>query len=192
MSAHTLDKSAFSFAIGWENDHEEIVRVAHSIIKGNSRNAIRMRNFFYQCFKGYWDSDNQRFQFGAHPLGLIYNEARQVVGVGGDAPLDVQNEVNISESNWTNIFKEKAIDFLLEQHSPATMRVLQQMQTSQYMRDTLEIDGPARRTRAAVRRALDMNPANEAGPSNPRPGYEIPLPVDEPRRVVVVDDTDSD
>ena len=37
-----------------------------------------------------------------------------------------------------------------------------------------------------------MNPANEAGPSNPRPGYEIPLPIDEPERVVVVDDTDSD
>ena len=36
MSVHTLDKSAFSFAIGWENDHEEIVRVANSIIKGNS------------------------------------------------------------------------------------------------------------------------------------------------------------
>ena len=100
--------------------------------------------------------------------------------------------MNIAESNWTSIFKEKAIDFLLEQHSPATMRVLQQMQTSQYMRDALEIDGPARHTHAAVRRALDMNPTNEAGPSNPRPGYEIPLPTDELRRVVVVDDTDSD
>ena len=136
--------------------------------------------------------DNQRFQFGAHPLGLIYNGAGQVVGVGGDAPLDVRNEVNIAESNWTNIFKEKAVDFLLEQHSLATMRVLQQMQSSWYMRDALEIDGPTRHTRAAVRRALDMNPANEAGPSNPRPGYEIPLPIDESRRVVLVDDTDSD
>ena len=154
MSAHTLDKSAFNFAIGWENDHEEIVRVTNSIIKGNSRTANGVRNFFYQCFKGYWDLDNQRFQFGTHPLGLIYNEARQVVGVGGDAPLEVRNEVNIVESNWTSIFKEKAVDFLLEQHSPATMRVLQQMQTSQYMRDALEIDGPARHTCAAVRRAL--------------------------------------
>ena len=72
------------------------------------------------------------------------------------------------------------------------MRVLQQMQTSQYLRDALELDGPARRTRAVARRVLDMNPTNEAGPSNPRPGYEIPLPIDEPRGVVVVDDTDSD
>ena len=194
MSAHILDKSAFSFAIGWENDHEEIVRVANSIVKGNSQTANGVRNFFYQCFKGYWDLDNQRFQFGTHPLGLIYNKAGQVVGVGGDAPLDVRNEVNIAESNWTSIFKEKAVDFLLEQHSPATMRVVRQMQSSQYMRDTLEIDGPARHTRAAVRRALNMNPANEAGTSNPRPRYEIPLPTDrtEEHRVVVVDDTDSD
>ena len=193
MSAHTLDKSAFSFAIGWENDHEEIVRVANSIIKGNSRTAIGVRNFFYQCFKGYWNLDNQRFQFGTHPLGLIYNEAGQVVGVDGDAPLEVQNEVNIAESNWTSIFKEKAVDFLLEQHSPATMRVLRQMQSSQYMRDALEIDGLARHTHAAVRRALDMNPANEAGPSNLRPRYEIPLPTDrtEEHRIVVVNDTDS-
>ena len=194
MSAHTLDKSAFSFAIGWKNDHEEIVRVANSIIKGNSRTAIGVHNFFYQCFKGYWDLNNQRFQFETHPLGLIYNEAGQVVGVGGDAPLDVRNEVNIAESNWTSIFKEKAVDFLLEQHLPATMRVLQQMQSSQYMTDALEIDGPTRHTGTAVKQALDMNPANEAGPSNPRPGYKIPLPTNrtEEHRIVVIDDTDSD
>ena len=62
------------------------------------------------------------------------------------------------------------------------------------MRDALKIDGPARHTCAAVKRALDMNPANEAGPSNLRPGYEIPLPTDriEEHRVVVVDDTNSD
>ena len=62
------------------------------------------------------------------------------------------------------------------------------------MRDALEIDGPTKHTCAPVRRALDMNPANKAGPSNPRPGYEIPLPINrnEEHRVVVVDDTDSD
>ena len=101
--------------------------------------------------------------------------------------------MNIAESNWTSIFKEKAIDLLLEQHSPATMRVLQQTQSSQYMRDALEIDGPARHTRAAVKRALDLNPTNKAGPSNPRHGYEIQLPSNstEEHRVLV-DDTDSD
>ena len=86
--------------------------------------------------------------------------------------------MNIAESNWTSIFKEKAIDFLLEQHSPATMRILWRMQSSQYMRNALDIDESARNTRAAVKQALDMNPANEAGPSNPRHGYEIQLPSD--------------
>ena len=101
--------------------------------------------------------------------------------------------MNIAESNWTSIFKEKAVDFLLEQHSPATMRVLRQMQSSQYMRDALDINGPARNTRAAVKRALDMNPANEAEPSNPRRGYEIQLPSDSTEgHMIQVDDTDSD
>ena len=156
--------------------------------------AIGVRNFFYQCFKGYWDSENQRFQFGTHPQGLIYNEVGHVVGVDENASLQTRNEVNIVESNWTSIFKEKAVNFLLEQHTPATMRVLQQIQNSQYMRDALDIDGPARHTRAAVRRALDMNPTNEAGSSNPRRGYEIQLPTDRTKehRIVVVDDIDSD
>ena len=193
MSAYSLNKSAFSFAIGWENDHEEILRVANSIIKENSRSAIGVCNFFYQCFKDYWDSENQRFQFGTHPLGLIYNEVGQVLGVGENAPLETRNEVNIVESNWTSIFKEKAVDFLLEKHSPTTMRVLRQMQSSQYMRDALDIDGPARNTCAAVKRALDMNPANEVGPSNPRHRYEIQLLSNSTEgHMIQVDDTDSD
>ena len=99
MSAHTLNKSTFSFAIEWENDHEEIVRVANSIIKSNSRMAIGVCNFFYLCFKGYWDLENQRFQFGTHPQGLIYNEVGQVVGVGENALLQTRNKVNIAKSN---------------------------------------------------------------------------------------------
>ena len=73
------------------------------------------------------------------------------------------------------------------------MRILQQMKSSQYMRDTLDIDGSATNTRAAVKRALDMNPANEAEPSNPRFGYEIQLPSDSTKEhTIQVDDTDSD
>ena len=67
------------------------------------------------------------------------------------------------------------------------------MQSSQYMRDTLDIDGLARDTRAVVKRALALNPANKAGPSNPKHGYEIQLPSDSTeRRTIQVDDTDSD
>ena len=101
--------------------------------------------------------------------------------------------MNIAESNWTSVFKEKAVDFLLEQHLPATMRILWQMHSSQYIRNALDIDGPVRNTRAAVKRALDLNPANEAGPSNLRRRYEIQLPSDSTEgRRIQVDDTDSD
>ena len=137
-----------------------------------------MRNFFYQCFKGYWDSANQRFQFGTHLQGIIYNEVGQIVRGVQNASLAIRNDVNIAESNWTSIFQEKAVDFLLEQHSLATMRILEQMESSQYMRDAVDIDGSVKNTHAAVKRALDLNPTNEAKPSNPRRGYEIQVPSD--------------
>ena len=66
--------------------------------------------------------------------------------------------MNIVESNWTEVFKERAVDFFLEQHSPQTTRILNKMESSQYMKDILELDGPARRTRAAIKRALDLRP----------------------------------
>ena len=73
------------------------------------------------------------------------------------------------------------------------MRVLRKMQSSQYMGDALDIDGPAKNTCAVVKRALDMNPANKAGPSYPRHGYEIQLPSDSTKgHTIQIDDTDSD
>ena len=61
------------------------------------------------------------------------------------------------------------------------------------MRDALDIDGLARNTRAAVKGILDLNPTNEAGPSNPRRGYEIQVPSDSnEEHTIQVDDTNSD
>ena len=151
MDAHSLNKSVFSFAMGWENDHEEIVRVANSIIKGSSQQARGMCNFFYQCFKGYWDLANGRFQFRVHPQGFIWNDNGRIVGNHSTASLHICNDVNIAKSNWTTIFQERVVDFLLEQHSPQTMKVLHKMESFQYMRDALELDGPTRRTRAAIK-----------------------------------------
>ena len=130
MDAHSIKKSVFNFAMGWENDHEEIVRVANSIIKGNSQAARGMSNFFYQCFKGYWDLANGRFQFEDHPQGLIWNDEGRIVRSSSTASLDTRNDVNIAESNWMIIFQKRAVDFLLKQHSPQTMRVLCQMESS--------------------------------------------------------------
>ena len=76
--------------------------MAHSIIKRNSQMAIGMRNFFYQCFKGHWDLANQRFQFGNHLQGIIYNE--QIVEIDSNTSFATYNDVNIVKSNWTSIF----------------------------------------------------------------------------------------
>ena len=158
MDVHSLKKLAFNFAMGWKNDHEEIVRVANSMINWNSQAARGVCNFFYQCFKGYWDSANKRFQFGDHLQGLLWSDEGRIVGSHSIASLDTLNDVNIAESNWATIFQERAIDFFLKQHSPQTMRVLCQMESSQYMRDALELDRPTKRTRTAIKQVLDLNP----------------------------------
>ena len=124
MDAYFLNKSVFIFAMGWKNDHKKIVRVANSIIKGNFQQARSIRNFFYQCFKGYWDLANKRFQFGIHPQGLLWNENERIAGSHSIASLDTRNDVNIVESNWTAIFQERTVNFLLQRHSLQTMRVL--------------------------------------------------------------------
>ena len=152
-----------------------------------------MYNIFYQCFKGYLDSANGRFQFGVHPKGLIWNENGRIARSHSTVSFDTRNNVNIAESNWTAIFQKRAVDFLVEQHSAQTMRVLCKMESSQYMRDALELDGPARRTHTAIKRALDLNLHNDVGPSNPRRGYEIQVPSNSDQRLAIgIEDSDSD
>ena len=150
--------------------------MANSIIKVKSQVAKGMSNFFYQCFKGYWDLVNGRFQFGNHLQGLIWNDEERIIESSSTASLDTCNDVNIVESNWMTIFQERAIDFFLEQHSLQTMRVLCQMESSQYMKDTLELDGRVRRTCTAIKRALHLNLEDEVGPSNSRRGYVFYVP----------------
>ena len=85
-------------------------------------------------------------------------------------------------------FQERAVDFFLEQHSPQTMRILHKMESSEYMRDALELDGPAIRTHV-----VDLNPHDETGPSNSRLGYEIQVPSDNDQGPAIhIEDSDSD
>ena len=61
------------------------------------------------------------------------------------------------------------------------------------MRDALELEGPARRTRATIKRALDLNPHDKAGPSNSRRGYEIHVPSDSNQGLAIrTEDSDSE
>jgi hypothetical protein len=59
-----------------------------------------------------------------------------------------------SKLEWKEKWRKEAIDFLLEQHSPETRRALDQMMNSQTLPTILEADGPAKWTRAKIKRCL--------------------------------------
>jgi hypothetical protein len=58
---HSHNKSNISSQFRWENDHEEVIRVCQRLVGVGTHNQGK-RNFFYQCFGGYWDETNKRFQ----------------------------------------------------------------------------------------------------------------------------------
>jgi hypothetical protein len=80
------------------------------------------RNFFYQCFNGYWNEWNRRFQFGPHPNGWMWNEKgeRTIDGVGNILE-DIRLNLTLSTSEWLQRFKGDVEDYLLEKHSPETL-----------------------------------------------------------------------
>jgi hypothetical protein len=70
------------------------------------------------------------------------------------------------------------MDYLLDKHSLETLKTLEQLKDSEFLKTILEVDGPAQRTRLQLRRCLvlgdgEVNPLdmpvgsndNEAGPS---------------------------
>jgi hypothetical protein len=69
------------------------------------------RNFFYQCFGGYWDERNKRFQLGQHPDGFLWNEIGErihhSVGIMAD---DIHQNLTLSTSEWLERFKREAMD----------------------------------------------------------------------------------
>jgi hypothetical protein len=70
------------------------------------------------------------------------------------------------------------VDYLLERHSPETLRTLERLKDLEFLKTILEVDGRAQRTLLQLRRRLvlgdgEVNPLdmpvgrndNEAGPS---------------------------
>jgi hypothetical protein len=143
---HSHNKSNIRSQFGWENDHEEVVRVCQRVVGLGNHNEGK-RNFFYQCFGGYWDERNKRFQLGQHPDGFLWNEIGERIhhGVGIMAD-DIRHNLTLSTSEWLERFKGKAVDYLLERHSPETLRTLERLKDSEFLKTILEVDGPARRT----------------------------------------------
>lgn len=178
LGCHSLAKQLRGEEFGWETDPAQVVRVCHSLIpsRGNELSEGK-RRFFFQCFSGYWDEVEKVFRFGPHPQGFKWKSSGHRVladDLEGDADEPpIQELLMFDESEWIGIFKRDAVDFLFEEHSPNTGRALQELKQSQFLRAVLEEDGPARRTRSAVRRlqlgSTEDQPVgdqrNEAGPS---------------------------
>jgi hypothetical protein len=59
---------------------------------------------------------------------------------------DIRHNLTLSTSEWLEHFKEKAVDYLLERHSPKTLRTLERLKGSEFLKTILEVDGPARWT----------------------------------------------
>lgn len=173
LHTHSVYKSSLSSQFGWENDHVEIANVGRSLCPGNDDSSNGRRNFFFQCFGGFWDQHANRFQFGAHPDGYMWNEiGERITDDFGHATLDVRNALQLSSSEWMERFRGEAVDFLVEQHSQETTQILRRMKDSQFLRAILEADGPARRTRSRTRKRLVIGESDDeeeqetgAGPS---------------------------
>jgi hypothetical protein len=127
------------------------------------------KKFFYQCFGGYWDETNKRFQLGQHPDGWLWNEIGERIHHGVGIMLDdIRHNLTLSTSEWLERFKGEAVDYLLERHSPETLRTLERLKDSEFLKTILEVDGPARRTRLHSRRRLALG----GGEDNP---LEMPV-----------------
>ena len=66
-------------------------------------------------------------------------------------------------SEWKEQWKNEAIDYLLEEHTPETLRTLRELRNSQILRNHSEIDGPYKWTRTRARRNILLD--DGAGPS---------------------------
>lgn len=179
---HALQKPELSEIFGWQSDAAEVVKVCEHLIPLKDNSSLGKRNFFYQCFNGHWNEEENEFRFGPHPRGWLWNmDGLRVTDDDGVRNFEegayeepsAREELHISESEWREIFRNDAIDFLMDEHSPRTRQALQEMQQSQFMRDLLEEEGPARRTRSRVRRLYSGEENvvvgthdNEAGTSN--------------------------
>ena len=182
MNIHSLDNQHFCTEWGWETDPARIVEVCHHLVPLKDNRSQGRRNFFFQCFNGHWNEAGRYFQFGPHPRGWLWGvDGDRITGDHGvrtrgdiDMP-DPAELVQLSESEWRQTFRNEGMDYLMEHHSPETLRCLESLKQSQILRAILEEDGPARRTRSAVCRLrlgsdedvplhAETND-NEAGPS---------------------------
>ena len=65
----------------------------------------------------------------------------------GRADMDNRSAVQMDLSEWKEQWKIEAVDYLLDEHSPMTLRTSEELKNSQILRNLSEADGRYRRTR---------------------------------------------
>jgi hypothetical protein len=80
---------------------------------------------------------------------------------------DIRHNLTLSTSEWLEHFKGEAVDYLLERHSPKTLRTLERLKDSEFFKTILEVDGPARRTRLQLQRRLVLGDGEDNPPNMP-------------------------
>jgi hypothetical protein len=90
QGTYSVYKTNVSPKFGWENDHEEIIRVCHALV-GKKPQDQGKRNFFYQTLNGYWNSTNKKFQFGTQLDGYLWDiEGNPITDLHGHAPISLR------------------------------------------------------------------------------------------------------
>ena len=145
---HDQERWAASSQLNWETDPTEIVQVASKLI-GNGPHNVGRRAFFFQCLGGFFDKESQTFKWGRHPKSHRWNsEGFRVSNQTADASLEDLSDMAFLDSTYGPYYVSQTVDYLLEQHSPQTMRTLQALRNSNILESILNADGPASRTRA--------------------------------------------
>ena len=161
---HSHNKSNISSQFRWENDPTKVVTVCQRLVGFGNHNKGK-RNFFYQCFGGYWNERNKIFQFEQHPDGFIWNEIEERIHHGVGIMVDyICTNLSLSTSEWIEHFREEAVDSLLERHSPETLRTFQWLKDSEFLKTILEVDRPTRWTWLQLRRRLVLGDGKENPP----------------------------
>jgi hypothetical protein len=58
----------------------------------------------------------------------------------GRTPENIRVNLALSTSEWLGRFKEEAEDYLLKKHSPETLRTLQWLKDSNFLKAILKVD----------------------------------------------------
>jgi len=166
QGVHSVYKSHVSSQLNWETDPTEVVNVAEKLC-GRGRPHMGRRMFFFQCLGGYLEEGTNTFRYGQHPKGHKWNaDGRRITNEDGIATMDDMERIMYDESEWGPRYNSQALDFVMEQHSPHTKHILNQLRRSNILQEVLEAKGPATRTRAE-RKLVEVigHESSGAGPS---------------------------